>query len=217
MYFPQTRHSAIDGARSENDAVRLQSLDVITTAYWQPVHSYLCLRWRETADDAADITQEFFSKILQSSWVASYDPARGLFRTYLRACLDNFVLTARKRSKPEIVLLDFDVPASAESSDELFHRQWVRRLFCLAVEDLRASHNETRFRIFERYDLCDSSVRPTYAQLAHEYALTPETITNYLAAMRRDFRRAVLNRLRDLTATDREFRSEAWTILGIEV
>jgi RNA polymerase sigma-70 factor (ECF subfamily) len=218
MRFPDTRHSAIDGVRAADDAVRRQALEVITSAYWQPVHAYLCLRWRETDDSAADITQAFFAKILQSSLIATYNPSKGLFRRYLRACLDNFVLNTRQQNKrADTVVLDFDVPTSAESPEEVFHREWVRRLFYLAVEDLRGSRDEIRFRIFEHYDLSDSNSRPTYIQLAREYALTPETITNYLAAMRRDFRKAVLNRLRELTATDREFRSEARVILGIEV
>jgi RNA polymerase sigma factor (sigma-70 family) len=218
MYFPDTRHSAIDGVRAEDDSVRRRSLDVIINAYWQPIHAYLQLRWRETDDRAADMTQAFFSKILESPMIATYDPSKGLFRTYLRACLDNFVLNARKKERRgETVLLDFDVPASTESPDEIFHREWVRRLFSLAIEDLRASRDQTRFRVFERYDLSESSPRPTYAQLAQQYGVMPETITNYLAGMRREFRGAVLKRLRELTATDREFRSEARIILGIEV
>lgn len=218
MYFPDTRYSAIDGIRAEDDAVRRQSLEVISIAYWRPIHAYLQLQWRATEENAADLTQAFFSKMLQSTMIATYDPSKGLFRTYLRACLDNFVRNARKRDmRGETTLLDFDVPACIEAPDEVFHREWVRRLFCLAIEDLRASRDEMRFRVFERYDLSESNPRPTYVQLAQECAVTPETITNYLAGMRRDFRRAVLNRLRELTATDREFRSEARIILGIEV
>jgi DNA-directed RNA polymerase specialized sigma24 family protein len=150
--------------------------------------------------------------------IETYDPSKGLFRTYLRACLDHFVLNIRKQNRQErTVLLDFDVPATAESPDEVFHREWVRRLFCMAIEDVRTKREGIRFRVFEKYDLSDGSARPTYLELAKEFGITPETVTNYLAAMRRDFRAAVLNRLRDLTATEREFRSEARNILGIEV
>jgi hypothetical protein len=76
----------------------------------------------------------------------------------------------------------------------------VRRLFCLAIQDVRAKREGIRFQVFEKYDLSFGCARPTYLQLAKEFGITPETVTNYLAAMRRDFRAAVLNRLRDLTA-----------------
>jgi len=218
MSFPDTRQSAILGLHDEDESVRRQSQEAIISAYWQPVHKYLLLRWRETDDGAADLTQGFFSKTIESSTLTSYDAAKGTFRTYLRTCLDRFVLNARKQaSRAQSLPLDFDVAASAEEPEELFHREWVRSLFSLAVEDIRASRDDMRFRIFEKYDLNESDARPTYGELASEFGITSATVTNYLAAMRRDFRKALLNRLRELTATEREFRSEARAILGVEV
>jgi hypothetical protein len=71
------------------------------------------------------------------------------------------------------------------------------------------------FAVFERYDLSDSAEdRPTYAALARDLGITATTVTNHLAAMRRQFRRVVLDRLRDLTTTDEEFEAEAKRLLG---
>jgi DNA-binding transcriptional LysR family regulator len=70
------------------------------------------------------------------------------------------------------------------------------------------------FVVFERYDLVDNLERPTYATIARDLNLTPATVTNHLAAMRRQFRRHVLDRLRDLTTTDEEFEAEAKRLLG---
>jgi len=218
MSFPDTRHSALLRLHDRDESVRRQSFDAIVDAYWQPVHKYLRLRWRETDENAADLTQGFFSKTIESDTLARYDPAKGTFRTYLRTCLDHFVCNARKQaSRTQTLPLDFDVAASAESAEELFHREWVRSLFSLVIEDLRASRDDLRFRVFERYDLNESEVRPTYDELAMEFDVTTVTITNYLAAMRREFRKAVLSRLRELTVTEREFRSEARAILGVDV
>ena len=50
--------------------------------------------------------------------------------------------------------------------------------------------------------------------LAAELGLTATTVTNHLAAMRRQFRKHVLNRLRDLTTTEEEFEFEARRLLG---
>jgi hypothetical protein len=43
------------------------------------------------------------------------------------------------------------------------------------------------------------------------------TVNNYLAAARRDFRRIVIEKLREITATEEEFRNEARSLLGVEV
>lgn len=218
MTFPDTRHSAIVGLHDEDEFVRRQSYEAVVGAYWQPVRKYLRLRWRETGEDASDLTQAFFSKIIESGALTSYDSAEGTFRTYLRTCLDRFVLNARKRvSRTRTLPLDFDVAGLAASPEELFQREWVRSLFSLAVEDLRASSDNLRFQVFARYDLNESDTRPTYGELATQFGVTTISITNYLAAMRRDFRKAVLNRLRELTAGEREFRAEARAILGVEV
>jgi hypothetical protein len=56
--------------------------------------------------------------------------------------------------------------------------------------------------------------RPTYAQLAVELRLPVTQVTNYLAAARRELRALVLSRLRDLCASDTEFRDEARELLG---
>jgi RNA polymerase sigma factor (sigma-70 family) len=216
--FPTTRHSAISGLRDDDESVRRLSYEPIIAAYWHPVHTYLRLRWRIADDDAADLTQDFFTKTIECETLTAYDVAKGTFRTYLRTCLDRFLINRQKQlSRVQTLALDFDVAALGESAEELLEREWVRSLFSLAVEDLRASKCGVRFRVFEEYDLKDSNARPTYGEIAAQFGVTAETVTNYLAAMRRDFRKAVLNRLRELTATEREFRLEARAILGIEV
>jgi RNA polymerase sigma factor (sigma-70 family) len=218
MPFPDTRHSALVGLQHDDESVRRQSYETIVTAYWQPVNNYLRMRWREPEENAEDLTQAFFSKAMDAGTFNTYDPARGTFRTYLRTCLDRFVINARKQdSRRPTLRLDFDVEGPAESAEEVFQHEWIRRLFSLAIEDLRGSLDDIRFRVFESYDLAESESRPTYAALAAQFNTTTDRITNYLAAARRDFRKAVLNRLRELTANEREFRAEARAILGVEL
>ncbi len=192
-------------------------MEALARAYWEPVRRYLQLRWRESEEDAADLAQAFFSRSIEAETFLRYDPARGTFRTFLRTCLDRFVLNARRRPVLPSAPLEYDVAADDESAEMLFHKEWVRHLFRLAVDDLRAGSEEKRYRVFEAYDLSEAEARPTYQELGERFGLSAATVTNYLAAMRRDLRRTVLDRLRELTATEREYRSEARAILGIDV
>jgi hypothetical protein len=73
------------------------------------------------------------------------------------------------------------------------------------------------FQLFEAYDLKDDDETISYASLANTFELEPATVNNYLAATRRDFRRIVLEKLREITATDEEFRTEARSLLGVDV
>src|SRR5918995_3317991 len=99
MGVPATRLSVVERTRSGDAAVRRVALDTIIEAYWKPVYKYLRMKWSLTPDDAADLTQEFFTTALEKDVVEKYDPARARFRTYLRMCLDGFASNARKAER----------------------------------------------------------------------------------------------------------------------
>ena len=110
-------------------------------------------------------------------------------------------------------------PAAGADLDEYFHHEWVRGLFEQAVSGLRESSlargREPAFRAWELYDLDPGGVRPTYATIALALEVSEASVTNWIAAMRRDFRAALLERLRLLTASDREFENEAAALFGL--
>jgi len=107
-----------------------------------------------------------------------------------------------------------------DDHDEVFYREWVRALFEGAVDDLRAQASargrQVPFEVFRRYDLADlrDEAQPTYSELAAALGITVATVTNHLAAMRRALRARVLERLREVTASDDEFEVEAKRLLG---
>lgn len=235
MSFPPTRLSVVQRTRSDDHDVRRLAFEALIAAYWKPVYKYLRLQWHLDNDTAADYTQEFFATALEKDVLARYDPARARFRTYVRMCVDGFAANARKAEgrlkrggAHHTVSLDFaaaegelahHVAASDTDLDELFYREWVRQVFQLAVSDLRgwaeATGKQAMFEVFTRYDLAEAhGDRPTYAAIGEALGLTTATVTNHLAAVRRQFRQCVLARLRDLTTSDAEFESEARRLVG---
>jgi len=236
--FPETRRSAIVDLRSENPACLAAASETLIAGYWKPVYKYIRVRWNQSNEDAKDLTQAFFTRVLEKQFFASYDPSKARFRTYLRACLDAFLANESKAASrikrggaARFVSLDFetaegeirqyDVASGEQSPEEYFHREWVRHLFSLALDDLRREcqerGNELQYRVFERYDLHDDGEKATYETLACEFQITGMAATNYLASMRRRLRHLVLERIRESTATGKDFRSEVRLILGLEV
>ena len=215
--FPITNHSAINGARSDDELVRQRAFDTILTSYWKPVYKYIRLKWQASNEDAKDLTQGFFANAFEKDHFASYDAAKASFQTFLRTCLDGFVAHEHKAGRRlkrggdmDHYQLDFaaaedELAAHASAAtltpEEYFHRDWMRSMFTLAVESFRercvASGRTVQFQIFERYDLNDDDV--SYASLAQEFGLDVATINNYLAAARRDFRRLVREKFRETT------------------
>ncbi len=233
--FPVTNHSAIINARSDDQIVRRRAVDTIVANYWKPAYKYVRLKWHADNEDAKDLTQGFFAVAFEKNYFGTYDPRKASFQTYLRTCLDGFVANERKAGRRlkrggdmDHFQLDFaaaedELAAHASSSsispEDYFHREWVRWMFTLAVEAFRQRCEESgrnvHFQLFEHYDLSDDEV--SYASLAKDFELEPATVNNYLAAARRDFRRIVLDKLREITATDEEFRTEARSLLGVDV
>jgi len=144
MSFPATRLSVVERTRSGDEATRRVALATIIDGYWKPAYKYLRVKWSLDPDQAADLTQEFFTIALEKDVIEKYDPARARFRTYLRLCLDGFAGNARKAERRLkrgggviTVPLDFETaegeivshePAVEADVDELFYREWVRAL-----------------------------------------------------------------------------------------
>ena len=232
--FPVTNHSAIIGARSDDQLIRRRAFDTILASYWKPAYKYIRLKWQADNEDAKDLTQGFFANAFEKNHFASYDAAKASFQTFLRTCLDGFVANERKAGRRlkrggdmDHYQLDFAAAedelamhaSTALSPEDYFHREWVRWMFTMSVAALRQRYDESgrsvQFQLFERYDLSDDET--SYASLAEEFGLEVTTVNNYLAAARRDFRRIVLEKLREITASDDEFHTEARSLLGANV
>jgi RNA polymerase sigma factor (sigma-70 family) len=223
--------------RGGDEESRRRACEALAAAYWKPVYKYVRLRWRREPADAEDLTQGFFAAAFEKGFFERFDPERARFRTYLRTCVDGFVskqhaaARAQKRGGAALHLsLDFGSaegeltlapPAADLDLEEYFHREWMRGLFEQAVSRLRERCDRTgrqaAFAVFERYDLERGDDAPTYADLGRDLGLPVTQVTNHLSAMRRELRRHLLDALRDLCASEEEFRLEARLLLGREL
>ena len=233
--FPTTRHSLILAAQSNDPATRSWAIEAIAAAYWRPVYKYVRMKWNIAPEDAADFTQEFFTGLLEKEFLDSYESSKGRLRTFLRTVADRLFMNQARDSRrlkraagSAHLSLDF-MEAEQELATELrsgspedsFDKEWVRSIFVLGLARLQVSCESggklIHFELFERYDLEDADPKPSYAQLATEFGLATTDVTNYLAFARREFRRCVLDQLREMTTCEEEFRREALALLGVKV
>ncbi|HSE31655.1 MAG TPA: sigma-70 family RNA polymerase sigma factor [Pyrinomonadaceae bacterium] len=234
--FPQTNRSAIVAMRSQELQVRQRGFDAILESYWKPVYKYIRIKWNADNEDAKDLTQGFFVNAFEKNYFADFDATKASFQTFLRTCADGFVANQRKAEQRlkrggglEHVSLDFQgadnelalhPPSQDLTPEQYFEREWLRSLFLQAVEVLREkcdqTDNRVRFQLFQRYDLEESTEEVSYTALATEFGLTTTTVNNQLAAARRDFRRILLDKLREMTATEAEFQNQARELFGLE-
>ncbi|NOT06880.1 MAG: hypothetical protein HOP28_01615 [Gemmatimonadales bacterium] len=233
--FPVTRISVVAALAGTDAELREAAWEALARAYWRPVYVYLRFRFGASHEDAEDLVQGFFARAHASGYLADFDPTRARFRTYLRLCLDRFVskeraAASRQKRGGGLTILPLDLAGAdrdfaraaadpAADPELAFQKEWVRALFSESVEALRARSTRTgrgtAFALFVAYDLdVPDGTRPTYDSLGRKHGVSVTQVTNHLAAMRREFRREVLERLRTMTGSEAEFRAEARELLG---
>lgn len=218
---------------SDDPAERARAFELLVRAYWRPVYKHVRLRHRRDATEAQDLTQGFFARALEKGYFASFDPDKARFRTFLKVCLDRFVIEsarAEQRLKRggglERLSLDFEVAeqelqtVEGTEPEAVFDREWVRGVLGAAVDALQ-QHCEGHgkaiyFEVFRRYVL-DDEEGVSYRQVAEAHGLSVTQVTNYLSWSRRTFRRLALEHLRELTSSEEEFRDEARALFGEDV
>jgi RNA polymerase sigma factor (sigma-70 family) len=228
--FPTTRRSVVMALGSADGPERARAFDAIAGLYWKPLYKYLRVSRHLSSQDAEDVTQGFFARAFEKESLARWDPQRGAFRTFLRTLVDRHLLNeqksgARLKRGGSESLFHFDEveaeigrqPSTSLTPDDYFQQEWIRSVFTVAVDRLREAfaNRPTQFALFEEYDLGDDQ-QISYRQLAVRFGLSETTVTNHLAAVRRQFRRTILEVLREITGSEEEFRAEARALLGVD-
>lgn len=227
--FPSTRDSAI-GALLSGEPVRVQAgLEAVARAYWKPVYKYLRLRWSKSPADAEDLTQAFFAVAIDRDTLARYEASRGRFRTFLRTCVDRYVIDEHRRASAarrgglnahvDFAHAEAELTRAHGDPADAFDAEWLRHIMQLALDrldrDLGARGKPVHAALFRALHTGDE--QPTYAEVAARFGITHTDVTNWLFVARREFRRVALELLRELTLDDDDFAAEARAVFGIDV
>lgn len=228
--FPTTRRSVVLALSGSDAAERTRAFDTLVACYWKPLYKYARVAGRRSREDAEDLTQSFFTRAFEKESLAAYDAAKASFRTFLRLLFDRHAANEwkagqrLKRGGAE-VHLDFESaeaeigrePAHHATPEEYFRLEWIRSVFAVALDRLKErcerDGKQTQYAVFEAYDL-DDDRGVSYRELAVRFGIAETQVTNHLAAMRRRFRELVLDALREVTATEEEFRAEVRVLFG---
>lgn len=149
--FPNTRWSVVLAARQQFSPESAAALEAICRAYWHPLYAYV-RRTGQSPDDAQDLTQEFFARLLEKHWLDSADPQKGKLRTFLIVALKNFLskewrhASAQKRggghTPAQIDTAFAESRLAADTAtlapEEAYDRQWALTLLDLTLARLRA-------------------------------------------------------------------------------
>ncbi len=130
------------------------ALEELCRTYWYPVYAYVRRRGYGP-EDAQDLTQEFFARFLARNYIATVDPRRGRFRSYLLGAVGHFLAdewdyTHRLKRGGGVCHVPFDAasgearyalePVDQRSPDRIFEQRWARALLDLVWSQLRREY-----------------------------------------------------------------------------
>jgi RNA polymerase sigma factor (sigma-70 family) len=221
--FPTTRWSVVVAAGDPRPEQARSALVSLCEHYWYPLYAYL-RRCGYPSDQAKDLTQEFFVRVLEGRYLDRADPEKGRFRSFILTSLKFFVADqadrdrARKRGGGMVVPLEVSSgeeryqrePAHDETPERIFERRWALSLLDRVIEKLRnefvqngrAEHFE-RLKIF----LLGQSDAP-YAALAREMNTSEGALKVAIHRLRKRYRELFRQEIADTVADPAEVESE---------
>ncbi len=221
--FPTTRWTLVVAAGDRQRKEAQSALVDLCENYWYPLYAYLRRRGYE-ADEAQDLTQEFFVRVLEGRYLDRADPEKGRFRSFILTSLKFFVADegdrqrAHKRGGSVVVPLEFSSgeeryqrePAHDETPERIFERRWALSLLDRVVERLRNEFvQHGRPEHFERLKvfLLGQSDAP-YAELAREMNTSEGALKVAIHRLRKKYRELFRQEIADTVADPAEVESE---------
>jgi len=165
QHFVTTHWSVVLAAGQVDTARSLSALEELCRTYWFPLYAYV-RRGGHQPEEAQDLTQEFFLRLIERQSLRLADSTRGKFRSFLLTSLKHFLINewakarAAKRGGGQLFQpLDWDNAEScylAEPSqdlppDRLFDKRWALTIVERAQHRLREEYSmANKLPLFEQ-------------------------------------------------------------------
>jgi len=221
--FPTTRWTLVVAAGNPERKEARSALVSLCEHYWYPLYAYL-RRCGHPADQAQDLTQEFFIRVLEGRYLDRADPEKGRFRAFILTSLKFFVADEEDRSRAQkrgggaVVPLEFSSgeeryqrePAHDETPERIFERRWALSVLDRVMGRLRDEfvlHGRPEY--FERLKkfLVGQSDAP-YGALAREMNTSEGALKVAIHRLRKRYRELFRQEVADTVANPAEVESE---------
>ena len=191
-------------ARTGHSAEGRKALAWLCEAYWYPVYAYV-RRQGYNPEDARDLTQGYFARLLERGDLQDVDPALGRFRSFLLASVRHHLSNERDRERaqkrsPEKPLLSLYSemaedryrvePADELTPEVLFERKWamtvLERALARLAEDWKGGERGRRFERL-RSQLTGEQPAERYRDAAAELGMTEDAVKMTVQRLRKRY------------------------------
>lgn len=224
--FHTTRWTIVLQARGDQPEAKA-ALSDLCEAYFNPVLRFL-LREGKGKDEADELTQAFFARILSSNGIRNVDPEKGRFRSYLLGALKNFLSDLRRReasqkrggeathqsldetdpeSSKELQIAD----SSAAIPDAYFDHEWALAVMDRGLEVVESAFarrdKSHHFELLKTWLMGDEGT-VSQEEAAAKLNLTPGAVKVAIHRMRKDFGEAIRSEIAQTVNSPEEVADE---------
>jgi RNA polymerase sigma factor (sigma-70 family) len=230
-----TTHWSVVLTAGRTDTTRSHdALAKLCQTYWYPLYAYVRRRGY-SPEDAQDLTQEFFARLLERRSLASADPNRGRFRSFMLGVMNHFLADEWHRAQAQkrgggvkFLPLQFDTaetryghePADNITPEQNYERRWALALLEEVLRLLAEEYKrEGRAELFAELNPClvgERAAQP-YAELATRLGVNEGTVKSAVHRMRQRYRQLLRDEIAHTVAQPDEVDAELhhlFTVLG---
>jgi RNA polymerase sigma-70 factor (ECF subfamily) len=202
--------------------------------YWYPLYAFV-RREGHRPDEAQDLTQAFFARLLEKKYLRDYERDRGRFRSFLLAALKHFLANERDRASAQKrggglsdMSLDAVIqagerryslePRSELTPDKIFERQWALTVLDRVISRLHEEFEQNgKGPQFERMKplLAGDETRIPYAELASGLNTTEGALKTAVHRLRRRYREILRDEIAQTVVHPDEVREEIRYLVSV--
>ena len=220
-----TTHWSVVLTAGHSDTPRARAaLETLCQTYWRPLYAYVRRRGY-SLEDAQDLTQEFFARLLEHNRVGSVSPEKGRFRSFLLASMNHFLADewdkarAQKRGGGKVTFLDLrdaetklgEQAPETLTPEKAFERRWAITLLEQVYQHLGQEYKEQgKAGLFEalRGSLAGAGGTAPYAELARQLGMTEGAVKVAVHRLRHRYRELLRGTIAETVSGPAEVEDE---------
>ncbi len=228
--FDTTHWSLVLAAGADQSPDGRAALATLCEIYWYPLYAFV-RRQGHDADDAQDLTQAFFARLLEKQDLQDVERARGRFRSFLLAAMKHFLMndaksrrTLKRGGGHAILSLSLqnaegrylNEPADPSTPETLFDRRWALTVIDRALRRLRGEAADAgRVVEFDRLKACLTGDIPrgSYRAIGVDLDMSEGAVKVAVHRLRRRFQRGLRKEIAETVLSDEQVDEEIQYLL----
>ena len=219
-------------AAGRHSSAARRSLATLCENYWFPLYAFV-RRAGHSAEDAQDLTQEFFVGLLAKNYLAVVDRQRGRFRSFLLGAMKHFLAKERRRRRAQkrggnrpLLSLDFDSgenryrliePVDNLTPERLYEKRWALTLLDLVLGRLREEFRAAgKLELFEglKQFLAGGTAAQAYREVAEGLGMSEGAVKVAVHRLRRRYRKLLKEEISQTIAGPEALEDELRDLLA---